>query len=89
MDRPCDVTSVCHGAIDTIHCAQGDYRDKRLAVRQEENTGCISREVTAGEFLDRILDSYKAQSTPSVTEKRCPERTPMFGFLLCPSNMSP
>ena len=54
MDRPCDFTSVCHGENDTIHCAQGDYRDKRLAVRQEENTGCISREVTAGEFLDRL-----------------------------------
>ena len=54
MDRPCDVTSVCHGENDTTHFAQGDYRDKRLAVRQEENTGCISGEVTAGEFLDRL-----------------------------------
>ena len=54
MDRTCDFTSVCHGANDTIHCAQGDYSDKRLAVRQEENTGCISGEVTAGGFLDRL-----------------------------------
>ncbi len=54
MDRTFDTTSVCHGANDTIHYAQGDYRGKRLAVRQEENTGCISREVTAGEFLDRL-----------------------------------
>ena len=54
MERPCDTTSVCHGANDTNHFAQGDYSDKRLAVRQEENTGWISREVTAGEFLDRI-----------------------------------
>ena len=54
MDRTCDVTSVCHGENDTIHCAQGDYGEKRLAVRQEENTGCISREVTAGEFLDQL-----------------------------------
>ena len=54
MGRTCDTTSVCDGANDTIHCAQGDYSDKRLAVRQAENTGCISGEVTAGAFLDRL-----------------------------------
>ena len=37
MDRPCDTTSVCHGAIDTSHFAQGDCRDTRLAVGKRGN----------------------------------------------------